>query len=148
MKVLSRPACLTFTSPSWAFLSSPRAVGKGVVSPFQRSRFFSRGLSSDRSLFPGFVSVICGHYINSHGWPEEWERGGRDTHPELVLGVSAAPTATARSLLSPPTPWSGGLKNPTGVASLEGICPLNSSVCVSSSDGLIILIHFQAPHYL
>lgn len=28
-------------------------------------------LSSDRSLFPGFVSVICGHYINSHGWTEE-----------------------------------------------------------------------------
>lgn len=140
MKVLSRPACLTFTSPSWAFLSSPRAVGKGVVSPFQRSRFFSRGLSSDRNLFPGFVSVICGHYINSHGWPEEWEKGGRDTHPELVLGVSAA-----RSLL--PHRWSG-LKNPTGVTSLEGICPLNSSVCVSSSDGLIILIHFQASHYL
>lgn len=146
MKVLSRPACLTFTSPSWAFLSSPRAVGKGVVSPFQRSRFFSRGLSSDRSLFPGFVSVICGHYINSHGWPEEWERGGRDTHPELVLGVSAA--RRRRPVPFSPPPLVGGLKNPTGVTSLEGICPLNSSVCVSSSDGLIILIHFQAPHYL
>lgn len=40
-------------------------------------------LSSDRSLFPGFVSVICGHYINSHGWTEEWEKGC-NTHPDLA----------------------------------------------------------------
>lgn len=141
MKVLSRPACLTFTSSSPAFLSSPRAVGKGVVSPFQRSRFFSRGLSSDRSLFPGFVSVICGHYINSHGWPEEWEKGGRDTHPELVLGVSATDSGG-------PLPLRVGVEKSTRVTSLDDICPLNSSVCDSPFDGLIILIRFQAPHYL
>lgn len=53
--------------------------------------FFQEGLSSDRSLFPGFVSVICGHYINIHGWPEEWEKGC-NTHTQIsqTTRVSAA----------------------------------------------------------
>ena len=63
-----------------------------VVSPFQwLSSFFfffffyvfEQSLSSDRSLFPGFVSVICGHYTNIHGCPEEWEKG-YNTHPEVA----------------------------------------------------------------
>lgn len=68
-EVLSFPSSLTFTPSSYIFF--PPLWVMGVVSPFQRFRTFSRGLSSDRSLFPVFVSVICGHYINSHGWPEE-----------------------------------------------------------------------------
>lgn len=81
-KALGFPSSFTFTPSSYTFFFFLLWV-VGVVLPFQRfsSLFFREGLSSDRSLFPGFVSVICGHYINIHGWPEEWEKGC-NTHPD------------------------------------------------------------------
>lgn len=92
-EVLSFPSTLIFTPSSCSLLFFLRMVG--VVSPFQRFPsllllllfFFQEGLSSDRSLFPGYVSVICGHYINSHGWPKEWAKGC-DTHPDLANRLS------------------------------------------------------------
>lgn len=47
--------------------------GGGYAIPVVLFFFFlsGQGLPSDRSLFPGFVSVICGHYINTHGYPVE-----------------------------------------------------------------------------
>lgn len=73
-EVLGFPSSLTFTPSSYAFFPLGSRGGFAipvVLSFFFFLFFFQEGLSSDRSLFPGFVSVICGHYINSHGWPEE-----------------------------------------------------------------------------
>lgn len=77
LKVSSFPSSFIFYP--FILLFFPR-VGAGGGFAIPAVRFFF-SLSSDRSLFPGFVSVICGHYINSHGWPEEWEKGC-DTHPD------------------------------------------------------------------
>lgn len=68
-EVLGFPSSLTLTPSSCTFFF-PLGGGGGFAIPAVLV-FFQEGLSSDRSLFPGFVSVICGHYINIHGWPEE-----------------------------------------------------------------------------
>lgn len=71
--------CLVFFFPSGG--------GDGFAIPVVV--FFRKGLSSDRNLFSGFVSVICGHYINIHGWPEDWEKGC-NTHPDLAKPLELA----------------------------------------------------------
>lgn len=69
-KLLASPSSFTFTPSSYTFF--PLGSGGGFAIPVVVFFFFFKeGLSSDRSLFPGFVSVICGHYINIHGWPEQ-----------------------------------------------------------------------------
>lgn len=79
-EVLGFTSSLSFTYSSCA-APPPSGGGDGFAIPVVA--FFRKGLSSDRSLFSGFVSVICGHYINIHGWPEDWEKGC-NTHPDLA----------------------------------------------------------------
>lgn len=89
-EVLGFTSSLSFTYSSYAsffFSFFPSGGGDGFAIPVVV--FFRKGLSSDRSLFSGFVSVICGHYINIHGWPEDWEKGC-NTHPDLAKPLELA----------------------------------------------------------